>query len=308
MLQKRRDKSVVYKLLRVQDLCKLHSLLPKRSHKVAILWIFSLQLQQQFKANNPRVTNHKVVLHSCNSPTNSNRHNHNKTICLACQSITSNKISASSLAWASNLTWDNNLVVVTVCLEAWTWADNSSLRLNHSKTIICLVASIWVVSNNLLRIKPTPSHQCLEALISVDNKINSQIKVLDFQASQHSSLSNQRPIYLEVLTWLKILHKLKQMIPSQIHLDNSLKHLNSLHSPNKTSSISNNLLNPNNKSQLPSKLKSNILTIKVSLTLTPWSKNKVKSWKKKKRSKNTVWTTVVRLIYFNRRSLKIWIA
>ena len=199
MLQKPRDKSVVYKLLRVQDLCKLHSLLPKRSHKVEILWIFLLQLQRQFKANNhPRVTNLKVVLHSCNSPTNSNRHNHNQTICLACQSTTSNKISASSLAWVSNLTWDNNLVVVTVCLEAWIWADNSSHRLNHSKTIICLVASIWVVSNNLLRIKPTLSHQCLEALISVDNQINSQIKVLDFQASQHSSLRNQRPIYLEV--------------------------------------------------------------------------------------------------------------
>ena len=131
--------------------------------------------------------------------------------------------------------------------------DNSSHRHSHSKTIVCLVDSIWVDSNNLLRIKPIPSHQCLAALISVGNKINSQIKVLDFQASQHSSLSSQKQIYLEVLTWLKILHKLRQMIPLQIHLDNSLKHLNSLHSPSKISSISNNHLNPNNQSLLPLK-------------------------------------------------------
>ena len=128
--------------------------------------------------------------------------------------------------------------------------DNNSHRHNHSKTIVCLVGSIWVDSNKPLRIKLTPNHQCLEALISVDNQINSQTKDLDFQANQHNSPSSKKQIYLEDLTWLKILHKHQQMIPSQIHLDNNLKHLNSLPSPNRISSISNNNLNPNNKSQL----------------------------------------------------------
>lgn len=148
MLLKQQGKSVAFKSLKAPVLCKFRNQHLKQNHRVAISWIFSLLPQQPF--NNPKETSLQADSPSCNNSSQINSHNHkdNQATCSVSQSTISNRISVN------NLTCLSSKIQAVICLEVWTWLDNSH---NHNNSlnlaIICLVVWIWITNSNHHRTK-----------------------------------------------------------------------------------------------------------------------------------------------------------